>query len=56
VVDQRRDVVGHQPDVDRSINVGSAAVALQVRSDDLVVLCECRKNWPEHLAGPEPSV
>ena len=30
VVDERRDVVGHEPDVDRPIDVGGAAVALEV--------------------------
>ena len=56
VVDERGDVVGHQPDVDRSIDVGGAAVALQVDGDDLVALRERGKNRPEHLARPEPAV
>ena len=30
VVDERGDVVGHEPDVDRPIDVGGAPVALEV--------------------------
>ena len=30
MADQRRDVVGHQPDVDRPVDVGGPAVALEV--------------------------
>ena len=30
VVDERRDVVGHEPDVDRPVDVGGPAVALEV--------------------------
>ena len=30
VVDERRDVVGHEPDVDRPVDVGRAAVPLEV--------------------------
>ena len=37
VVDERRDVVGHEPDVDRPVDVGGPAVALEVDGDHLVV-------------------
>jgi hypothetical protein len=56
VVDERRDVVGHEPGLDRSVDVGGAAVALQVDGDDLVTLGQGGKDRPEHLAGPEPAV
>jgi len=56
VVDKRGDVIGHEPDVDRSIDVGSAAVPLQVDGDDLVTLGQRGKDRPEHLARPEPAV
>ena len=56
VVDQRRDVVGHQPHVDRSVDVGGAAVPLQVDGDDLVALGQRGQDRPEHLARPEPAV
>ena len=56
VVDERRDVVGHEPDVDRPIDVGGPAVALEVDRDDLVVLRQGREDRPEHLARPEPAV
>jgi len=36
VVDEGRDVIGHEPDIERSVDVGGAAVALQVHGDDLV--------------------
>jgi hypothetical protein len=36
VVDERRDVIGQEPRIERSVDVGGAAVALQVDDDDLV--------------------
>jgi hypothetical protein len=56
VVDQRGDVVGHQPHVDGSIDVRRAPVSLQVESDDLVALGQQGQDRPEHLARPEPAV
>jgi hypothetical protein len=56
VVDERGDVSRHQPDVYRSIDVGRAAVPLQVDGYDLVTLRQLGKDRPEHLAGPEPAV
>jgi predicted component of type VI protein secretion system len=40
MVDKGGDVVGHQPDVDWSIDISGAAVSLQVGGDDLVALRE----------------
>src|SRR5882672_740586 len=56
MVDERRNVAGHQPDVDRSIDVSGAAVSLQVDGDDMVALCEQRQDGPEHLARPESAM
>ena len=56
VVDERRDVVGHEPDVDRAIDVGRPAVTLEVDRDDLVVRGEGGQDRPEHLARAEPAV
>jgi len=56
VVDECGDVVGHEPDVERSVDVGRAAVPLQVDGDDLVPLRQPGKERPEHLARPEPAV
>ena len=56
MVDERRDVVGHEPDVDRPVDVGGPAVPLQVGGDDLVVLGQRGQDRPEHLARPEPAV
>ena len=56
VVDEGRDVVGHEPDVDRPIDVGGAAVPLEVDRDDLVALGQRREDRPEHLARAEPAV
>ena len=50
VVDQCADVVGHQPDVDGSVDVGRPTMALQVDCDDLVVVGELRKDRREHVA------
>jgi hypothetical protein len=38
VVDERGDVVSHQPEVDQPVDVGGTAVPLQVECDDLVAL------------------
>ena len=56
VVDQGRDVVGHEPDVDRPIDVCGAAVPLEVDRDDLVALGQHREDRPEHLTRAEPPV
>jgi hypothetical protein len=50
VVDERGDVVGHEPDVDRPIDVGRSAVTLEVDGDHLVVRGLRRDDRPEHLA------
>jgi hypothetical protein len=55
VVDERGDVIGHEPDVKRSVDVGGAAVALQVDDDDLVAFGQRGKGRPEHLARVEPA-
>ena len=56
VVDEGGDVVGHEPHVDRPIDVGGTAVTLHVGRDDLVALRKGRQDRPEHLARPEPAV
>jgi hypothetical protein len=56
VVDERGDVIGHEPDVERSVDVGGAAVALQVDDDDLAAFGQGGKGRPEHLARAEPAV
>ena len=33
-----RDVIGHEPHVDRPVDIGGPAVPLQVNGDDLVAL------------------
>lgn len=38
MADECRDVTGHQPYVDRPVDVGGAAVSLQVDGDDLMTL------------------
>ncbi|HET6918042.1 MAG TPA: hypothetical protein VFI46_01110 [Jiangellaceae bacterium] len=53
---ERRDVIGHQPHVNRSIDVCGAAVPLQVDGDDLVALRQCRNDRPEHFTRPKPAV
>jgi hypothetical protein len=40
----------------RSVDVGGAAVTLQVDDDDLVAFGQRGKDRPEHLSGPEPAV
>jgi len=56
MVDERGNVIGHEPDVDRPVDVGRPAVSLQVGGDDLVPLGERGKDRPEHLTGPEATV
>src|SRR5205809_466704 len=56
MVDERGDVVGHEADVYRSIDVSGTAMSLQVDGDDLVALCEHWQNRPEHLARSKPTV
>jgi hypothetical protein len=56
VGDERGDVIGHQPHVDRPVDVGGPAVPLQVHGDDLVPLRQRGKDRPEHLTRPEPAV
>ena len=56
VPDQRRDVVGHEPDVDRPVDVGGSAVSLEIDCDHLALSGECRQERPEHLTGPEPAM
>ena len=56
VVDQGSDVVGHEPDVDRPIDVRRAPVPLEVDRDDLVALRQRGEYRPEHLARHQPAV
>ena len=56
VLDEGRDVVGHQLDADRPVDVRRPPMPLQVDGDHLVALGERRQDRPEHLAGPEPAV
>ena len=56
MVDERRDVVGHEPDVDRPVDVGGASVPLEVDDDDLVVPRQGGEDGLEHLARAEPPV
>ena len=56
VVDEGRDVVGHEPDVDRPIDVGGAAVPLEIDRDDPVALGQGGEDRPEHLTRAEPAV
>ena len=56
MVDEARDVVRHEPDIDRSIDIGGAAVPLEVDRDDPVALGQRGEDRPEHLARAEPAV
>ena len=56
MLDECGDVASHQARVDRPVDVGCPAVALQVGEDDLVACGERLQRRPEHLAGPEPAV
>jgi hypothetical protein len=46
VVGQSGDVVGHEADVNRPIDIGSPAMPLQVNRYDLVALRQHRKDRP----------
>src|SRR2546426_12654577 len=56
MVDKGGDVIGHQPDVDWSIDVSGTAMSLQVGGNDLVALRQLGQHGPEHLARHEPAV
>ena len=56
MVDERGDVVGHEPDVDRPINVSRTTVSLKVDDNHLVLLRELGEGRSEHLARSKPSV
>ena len=56
MVDERRDIVGHELDVDWPIDVGRPSVPLEVRRDDLVVRRQDGDDRSEHLARREPAV
>ncbi len=56
VLDQRRDVVGHEPDVERAVDVGRPAVALEVDGDHLAVGRQRGQDRAEHLARAEAPV
>ena len=57
VRDQGTDVVGHELDVDRPVDVGRPAVALEVGQDDLVACGgQSGQGRPHHLARAEPAV
>jgi hypothetical protein len=56
MVNERGDVVGHQPDVDRSIDVSGPAVSLQVDRHYLVALRELTQDSPKHLARPQSAM
>ena len=53
VIDERPDVVSHEPDVDGPIDVGRAAVSLEVDRGGLVALAQRGKDRPD--ISPEPS-
>jgi hypothetical protein len=54
VVDQGGDVIDQEPDIERPVDVGGAAMALQVDGDGLVALGQGGKDRPEHLPDPSP--
>jgi hypothetical protein len=56
VLDQAGDVIGHEPRVDRSVDVGRPAVSLQVGHDELVALGQGRQDRPERLSRSEAAV
>src|SRR5688572_21142536 len=56
MLDERRDIAGHQFRAERSIDIGGPAVALQIDTDDLPPLRERRKIGTEHLGRAEPAV
>ena len=56
MVDERPYVVGHEPGVDRAIDVGGASVPLKVDRDDPMALGQGGEDRLEHLARAEPAV
>jgi hypothetical protein len=48
---KRCDVVGHQFDIERSVNVGGPSVPSKVDSNDLPASGEHRETWTEHFNG-----
>src|SRR5438045_1668886 len=56
VFDERGDVVGHELRLERSIDVGRTAVALQIDGDDLPTLRERRQVGTKHRARAQSAV
>ena len=56
VVDEGHDVVGHESDVDRPIDVRGAPMSLEVDRDHLVPFRQRWEHRPEHLTRHEPAV
>jgi hypothetical protein len=56
MADERGDVVGHEPDVDRTVDVRRPAVTLEIDDDRLAALGERRQDRPECLARSEPAM
>jgi hypothetical protein len=56
VIDKRGDVVGHETEIERPVDVRGSAVPLQVDRDDLVVVGKSGQDRAEHFAGSEPAV
>ena len=56
MLDQARDVVGHEARVDRPVDVGRPAVPLQVGEDELVAPGQGGQGRPEQLTRPEAAV
>src|SRR2546423_862650 len=56
MVNKAGDVVGHQPNVDWSIDVSGTTVSLQIGGDDLVALRKLGYDGPEHLTRHESAV
>jgi hypothetical protein len=56
VLDQRRDVAGHQLRAEWPIDVGCAAVSLQIDSDDLAAFRKGRQGGAEHRYCAETAV
>ena len=54
MADQRRDVVAHQADVDRPVDVGGPAVALEVGDDHLVARRPASGSSGPNIS-PDPS-
>ena len=56
MLDQCRDVVGHQLRAERPIDVGRPSVPLQIDRDDLAASSERRQVWPEHRDRTQTAV